>query len=295
MSFRRPRTRRGRIYKLIVILSFLFAVSVSLSVGGGTGSAGKFNTKGFLITFFVCVALFGILAIVLSNPTVKGKLGERRVSKILNRLANKYGGGVINDVIIPGDNGKTSQLDHILVSQYGIFVVETKNYAGRIYGNDSQQYWTQVLAYGNTKNKLYNPVKQNQTHIYRLNEILKFDTKYRVNLISVVVFVKGNTKYIESDYVYDLYGLKHIIENTDNKIYKQTVVDDVYNTILEYKNNPVKTNKEHVKEIKQMTKDVQNNICPRCGGQLVLRKSKDGNAFYGCSNYPRCKFIKKNR
>ena len=51
--------------------------------------------------------------------------------------------------------------------------------------------------------------------------------------------------------------------------------------------------KTHVQDIKTATKErenkIQNGICPKCGGQLVLRKGKFG-SFYGCSNYPRCHF-----
>ena len=48
---------------------------------------------------------------------------------------------------------KTHQIDHVIVSSKGIFSVETKNYSGRIYGEDNQKEWTQVLNYGKVKNK----------------------------------------------------------------------------------------------------------------------------------------------
>lgn len=207
-------------------------------------------------------------------------------------MAKRYGGVVIDNVIIPDESGtKSSQIDHIYVSNYGIFVVETKNYAGRIYGSDNQLNWTQVLAYGNTKNKLYNPVKQNQTHIYRLKSALGIKS----NFVSVIVFINANIQYIESDYVFTLRDLRHLINKDLEVTISDAELDKISNALLEFKENPFKTNKEHVREIKQMKKDISNNICPRCGGQLVLRKSKDGRSFYGCSNYPKCKFIKKNQ
>ena len=52
------------------------------------------------------------------------------------------------------------------------------------------------------------------------------------------------------------------------------------------------SNRQHVKNIKNTQKELDKNICPRCGGQLVLRESANGK-FYGCSNYPKCRFIKK--
>ena len=50
----------------------------------------------------------------------------------------------VHDVIIPSNHG-TTQVDHILVSPFGIFVVETKNYKVWIYGSADQSTWTQVI------------------------------------------------------------------------------------------------------------------------------------------------------
>ena len=242
----------------------------------------------FVILTIIFIVVFAAGMIVLSIPAVKGKIGEARVSSILKRLAKKYDGFLIDDVTIPGENGKTSQIDHILFTGYGIFVVETKNYAGRIYGGAKQREWTQVLAYGNTKNKLYNPVMQNGTHIYRLREIINKDVK----MFSVVVFVKADISNVDCDDVYTLRELKYILDG-HKKDTERVVTSSCYEIVNNYKLNPVKTNKEHIQEIRQMKKDIDNNICPRCGGKLVLRKSKDGRQFYGCENYPNCKFTKK--
>lgn len=84
------------------------------------------------------VAIFSIF-----KPKIKGFLGEKVVSAILSRLnPQKY--TVINDVML-NINGKTSQIDHVVVSNYGIFVIETKNYKGWILGDERSEYWTQVI------------------------------------------------------------------------------------------------------------------------------------------------------
>ena len=286
MARRRIRKRRDRIYLLLVLLALFISIGISAFISNITGS---FNMNLFMILTIILVIIFGAGMIILSLPVVKGKIGEARVSSILKRLAKKYGGYLIDDVTIPGENDKTSQIDHLLITKYGVYVVETKNYAGRIYGSDKQREWTQVLAYGNAKNKLYNPVMQNGTHIYRLKDICDIGIK----LYSIVVFVKANISYVESDSVYSLGELKHIV-NTDNELVDDSKVETYYQKIMEYKLNPIKTSKEHVQEIRQMKKDIENNICPRCGGKLVLRtSSKTGKQFYGCENYPKCTFIKK--
>ena len=289
MSRRRSKKRSDQFFKLFAVIALAVSLTISLIVGSVSG---KFNVLVFLIVFFSVLIGLSILGLVLSLPSVKGKIGERRVKKKLQRLADKYEGKLINDVIIPGENDKTSQIDHILISPYGVFVIETKNYAGRIYGSEKQKEWTQVLAYGNTKNKLYNPFLQNDTHIYRLNRILNMN----VDLINIVVFVSNNTKYIDSDNVWGLSDLKHLIEKEDPRVLSNDKVNKIYELIIEYKNNPITTEKEHKKEVKQTLKDINNNICPRCGGKLVLRTSKtNGSKFYGCENYPRCKFIKHTK
>jgi hypothetical protein len=163
-------SRRRRKKNPIVAIIIISIVLVSLIISG----AGIAFKDFFIMILIIGLSVLGILifALIWNLPVNKGKRGEKRVGKILERLAEKYNGYVINDIIIPNGNGGTSQIDHILLSRFGIVVVETKNYSGRLYGSASQQYWTQVLAYGNTKNKLYNPLLQNKTHIYNLKQIV---------------------------------------------------------------------------------------------------------------------------
>ena len=288
MARRRKKklSKNGRVFVLICILALLITTGLAFLFAN---SGNKFKADTFFIVFFSLVAAFAVISIIIAifTPAIKGKIGESKVSSRLKKLSRKYGGYVFDNIMVPGDDNKTSQIDHIYVCEYGVFVVETKNYAGRIYGDDNQKTWTQVLAYGNSKNKLYNPVKQNKTHIIRLKELLNLSVEPE----SVVVFVKNNTRYITSNYVYDLRHLKRLLKN------KKTVLNDVTveliaASIRDLKLNPAKTNKEHVQEIKQMKRDIDNNICPRCGGVLVLRKGSRG-FFYGCSNYPKCRFVKE--
>ena len=277
-------SRNKQIATLIVVGALLLTITIATIV---SYMGGKFDGLTFVIVALSLMIVFTAAAIVLSLPSVKGKIGEARVSRKLKKLAKKNGGQIFDNVIIPGENDNTSQIDHIYVCKYGVFVVETKNYAGRIYGTDGQLEWTQVLAYGHSKNKLYNPVKQNGTHIMRLSDILNLD----VTFYSVVVFVKANIDNVDSDYVYRISDLKYLLHEMEEEL-NENQVEEICNIINEYKLHPVKTDKEHVKEVKQMQRDIAHNICPRCGGELVLRHGTNGD-FYGCSNYPKCKFTKK--
>ena len=265
------------IKKYVLITLFICIIISSLGIA--------FSGVMFIGVFIgVCVFALILLFVI---PLIKGNRGEFLVSKILKDIVEKYGGKIINDVIIVDEN-QSSQIDHILFHTSGIYVVETKNYSGRIYGKYDQREWTQVLADGRVKNKLYSPIYQNNVHIKRLEHILKIN-----NMISCIVLIKGNIKDIEANNVYSPKTLKSfIIDNINNNKYSTIEIEKFYNEINEYKINPVKTPKEHLKDIKNRRKNINNNICPNCNIPLILRTSKNGNQFYGCSNYPKCKFTK---
>ena len=106
-----------------------------------------------------------------------------RVSFILSSLPQEY--HVINDVIIPDqvtDPSKkyTTQIDHVVVSPYGVFVIETKNYDGWILGAEETKKWKQTFKTTPTQS-FYNPIKQNWGHTYALAEHLKLATSWIVN------------------------------------------------------------------------------------------------------------------
>jgi len=88
----------------------------------------------------------GIIIISLLKPflpKIKGFFGEKSVAFQLSRLdPSKY--KVINNIILQSGE-KTTQIDHVVVSNYGIFVIETKNYNGWILGDEYADYWTQVI------------------------------------------------------------------------------------------------------------------------------------------------------
>lgn len=243
----------------------------------------------FILAFAIIIALFVVIFTVASynaTPEKRGEAGEKKVSKKLGQTieGKQY---VVNNFLFSVD-GKSAQIDHIFINDNGVFVIETKNYSGRIYGKDSQTYWTQVLAYGKYKNKIYNPVMQNETHIKQLQKILPVSTPIH----SLVVFTQNNTNYIESTNTIPLSWLKPCV-NSDyaEKITTETM-KEIYDAIIKYQDDTNVTEEEHIAKINETQEKIANNICPHCGATLVLRNGKYGD-FYGCSNYPRCRFTKK--
>ncbi len=216
-----------------------------------------------------------------------GAQGERKVDSKLNPLIfGKVEHRQINNLILVDDNGKSHQIDHIEIRENGIFCIETKNYIGWIFGDENSEKWTQTLFTGE-KHQFLSPLKQNKSHCYHISKVI--GKKYVVN--SLVVMANNNAEKIKCSNVINLNDLKNYLKHFDDGVHLTTEeMDDIYNKLRSAASDM--TNKEHVQNIKNTQKELNKNICPRCGGQLVLRKGTSG-SFYGCSNYPKCKFTKK--
>ena len=132
--------------------------------------------------FGAAVLLF-LLKAFLQNPAIKGKMGEKAVRSVIGSNLDAETYIEFHDLIIPSRDG-TTQVDHIYVSIFGIFVVETKNYSGWIFGDEKQARWTQIIY--KQKHYFQNPLRQNYAHIKALSELLSLpEDKFR----SMVVFL----------------------------------------------------------------------------------------------------------
>ena len=219
----------------------------------------------------------------------KGRVGEREVNKKLNPLIfGKVEHRQINNLILMDENGKSHQIDHVEIRENGIFCIETKNYKGWIFGDSKSEYWTQSL-YNGEKYQFRNPIKQNKSHIYQIDKVL--GGKYYIN--SVIVMVQNNADKIYDPNVINLKDLKKYLKNFEiEENFTIEEMDEIYNKLKNAASHI--SNKEHVQNIKNTQKEIDQGICPRCGGRLIWREGKYGK-FVGCENYPECKFILKNK
>ena len=103
---------------------------------------------------------------LLVEPALKGAAGEKRVGRLLGKMAAE----VRNDVLLPDGNGGLTQIDHLALGPSGIWVVETKNYGGSIFGKAAEKRWTQKL--GGQSFRFQNPLRQNHAHIKALELVL---------------------------------------------------------------------------------------------------------------------------
>ena len=208
-------------------------------------------------TLFIIVILAVLLAIILpfliirKKEHLSGERGERIVSQLLSSLRIESD-ELINNYIASRNKYNTAsiQIDHILISHKGVFVIETKDFAGRIYGTREQNNWTQVLAYGEVKNKLYNPVMQNETHCRYIDKLLD----RILPVFNVVIFVDADLSGVRGldGIVFDLYSFKKWDRSLNNSSLMTDISIQSAKEILLGEMERMKISKEeHIQNIKR--------------------------------------------
>ncbi len=195
----------------------------------------------------------------------------------------------LNNIILRRENGRTAQIDHIVVSTFGIFVIETKNYTGYITGNEYGDQWTQ-----NKKFSFQNPIKQNYGHIKALAELLNLPEDM---FISIVVFsVDADVKVKTEKHLIYTVQLGRTIRSYKQQRFNMEQVEAFAQLIQDSNVDSQETRKEHVERITQDTRErthmIERKICPKCQNILVECDGKYGK-FLGCSQYPKCRFTFK--
>lgn len=288
-----------------------------------------------------------------------GRYGEYLTYKYLKQF--EIGGAkFLFNIYIPKGNGETSEIDVLMICRKGLFVFESKNYSGWIFGGENQKNWYQTLPAGrggSHKESFYNPIMQNRSHIkhleaylgeqFPMRSIIVFSDRCTlksisisnndtcvINRCSVASVVSGICNQITDDLLTD-----NDITEIYNKLYPYTQVDEIAKmqhvanthnysnsqsiqhvneisaqvisqtqseTVIEQRkgtiNDTIVTTEEKtvIEEIEPITTDSTDQQvlqCPRCNGYLILRTAtrgvNAGRQFFGCSNYPKCKYIQK--
>ena len=241
---------------------------------------------GALFIIVVILIFAGVIYLRMNQANIRGWFGEKNVSTRLQTLPDDY--ILFNDVYI-NVGGRSVQIDHVIVSIYGIFVVETKNYKGWIYGTDNSEYWTKNV-FGN-KYQFRNPIKQNYSHVWALKNLLEVPED---KFIPVVVFLGGATLKCDTQGIVIYSGqLRRLILSYHFPVFSQNEVTGIANRLASANCIDKNRKKEHAYSVRQDIAEknalIRGGICPRCKGHLVERRGKYGR-FLGCTNYPRCKF-----
>ena len=260
-----------------------------------------------ITSLWYLIPLF-ILVTTLNSPWFKGVLGEFQVNLLIKIRLPKDHYHLIKDVTLPTDGG-TTQIDHVIVSRFGVFVLETKNMKGWIFGSSNQSQWTQQIY--KHRNKFQNPIRQNYKHTKTLETALGLNPNY---VFSVIVFI-GDSKFKTAmpDYVTYAGGCVGYIKSKQDHVFTDNEVNAIIDGIESGKlKRGYKTNREHVAhvkkviakkkivkpiepEIKEVVEDTTGQQCARCGAAMVIRSAKRGksagNKFWGCTTFPKCRNV----
>ena len=297
-----------------------------------------------------------------------GRFGEYLTYKYLKKFEDA-GAKFLFNVYIPKGDGETTEIDVLMICLKGIFVFESKNYSGWIFGSEGQKNWYQTLPTGRGKShkeNFYNPIMQNRTHIkhlklllgeqYSMKSIIVFSPRCTLKSVQLsssdVCVIKRDSV---ADVVSDICNKMSVsvlsdseIENLYDRLYPYTQVDsavknqhiaNIRNTLnsktaqasaeavvsseqTQQQNTPVTEqtvsedisiefaddDKQNAEKSEEKTVGASETVtaesdieapqipkCPKCNSTLVLRTASrganSGKQFYGCSNYPKCKYI----
>jgi restriction system protein len=198
-----------------------------------------------------------LISAFFSSPMGKGIVGEFTVKLTAKIFLDKSTYHLINNVTIPTDDGGTTQIDHIVVSQLGLFVIETKNYKGWIYGSESQKKWTQKIF--KSSFKFQNPLHQNYKHTKTLESLLGIQEG---SAVSIVTFV-GNSTFKTpmplnvckgGQWVQYIRTFKHIVFTPEEKAEMIQMIED--NRL----SNTWKTHREHVAYVKGLHENKKEGV-----------------------------------
>ena len=280
-----------------------------------------------IISCFIFWAFCMFLLWLFKDKRVKGMAGEIFVGYFLKKLLDKDQYQIVNDVLIPDQYGGTTQIDHIVFSRYGIFVIETKNWGGKIYGKDSSKYWDKYIF--GKKFLEYNPIIQNGKHIKSLAELTGASEKCFMSAVIVLGFsILKNKDRIPESVGHSIPGLINYIKSYREEIMTAEELAAIVETIAKHRlKNSFRNKRAHTKYVKdniiakkqsagkrvpksepaaeniqetavavEVTEEPERpdppRFCPICGSLMVERVSgkgkNQGQLFWGCSKYPHC-------
>ena len=212
-----------------------------------------------LINFFLSEepSIFEKAAFMIKNKGDVGAYGEYLTKYMFGSVRLDGYHKELCNVYVPYKDG-TSEIDVLVLHENEIFVIESKNYSGWIFGNEKQQKWTQMLN-KNTKEYFYNPIKQNKTHITALSEYLKIDKN---QMKSLIVFSERCElkKVPESTEEYIIIKRDKLIQTIKNETqnkeqqFSREQIDEIYNNLFLLSNASELTKQQHIEDINKKYK-----------------------------------------
>jgi len=213
------------------------------------------------IILFVCIgfllfAIAVVIAIFLSKKKKKkqeeiskkalnkGKKGEAIVENYLSKYALENDGFYLGGFILFYE-GKSEEIDHLLLLKTGIYIFETKNWRGIVHGHLKDPYWTVTYEDSDEVSKRRNPIIQNSSHIgFFLKQFaLKKDNK---NMHGRVIFVQDNLLDIDCKAAIKFSDLESYLSLKTEEVFTKDFLENIYKQCLDFKLNPRLTKEEHL-------------------------------------------------
>lgn len=239
----------------------------------------------------------------------KGAFGEYKIGECLEKIEGCK--KLMFNLYIPTESDKTTELDVLMIHESGIYLFESKNYSGWIFGSEDKKEWVQSFKAGRRSTKkeyFFNPIMQNHMHMKWLQNFIKDNS---LSFYSYIVFgngceLKNVTTTTGNHAVVCLCQLyKSVCSNAKfygNRL-TQEQIEDIYEKLLPYTKADRSEKEKHIKDIKEKyyfsAEDIENynnreEKCPFCGKKLVIRTvakgSRSGKHFITCSGYPKCRY-----
>jgi len=243
------------------------------------------------------LVLIGVIALLFwllkgQSPSAKGARGEAKVHAALRAKLDPNTHLVLADVTLPTPGG-TTQIDNLILSRHGIFVIETKNMSGWIYGGEDQRMWTQ--SFPREKHRFMNPVHQNYKHIKTVQDLLGVKRSEVFGAVAFVGSAEPQTDMPDGVF-WSINALVAHIRFRNAVIFDAPRLHALKAQLeaarLTQGRETDRAHVSHVQQIKSETKRRRSDAsaCPRCGSDLVKRTNKsNGDTFLGCSRFPKCR------
>jgi len=215
-----------------------------------------------------------------------GKQGENKTKRDIWLSLSSKTYERVHDLIIPSQNG-TTQIDHLIISPYGLFIVETKNLTGWIFGSEGQANWTQSL-YGE-KYSFQNPLRQT----YRQKKILAEYLEVPESCIHIVIYFVGKCTF-KTDLPSNVINrhLGRYIKSFEETILAEQELEEITRKVLILLDETSLTTATHIQSLNE--RHDSTDTCPKCGSNLVERTARKGaragSTFLGCSSFPKCRY-----
>jgi len=221
------------------------------------------------------------------RPHIKGWVGEVKTQLSQKIFLDSKVYTSFNNFIVQDESGST-QIDHIIVAKYGVFVVETKDWSGWIFGNERDEKWTQNIF--GAKTRFQNPLRQNHRHRMSLSKYLDIGSEKIMPIIMVWGSCEFKTKMPGNVILGGYTGCTNYIKGYSDVIFTD---EEVINICSKLKSGKAEMNilsgLRHTQSLKK--RYGSDTVCPKCKGNLLKRTGKQG-VFIGCENFPKCRYTR---